>query len=412
MPTGIGTTSTLPNSVRIQYLPDYMGGVMAGRVYDPYAQPVPGDMRELMKGSAVQVNFLSDLPPSTQTVSQSTDITPRRFIDATATITPTSRHDAVEDSELLLAIQAYTNYAAKRMEKLGKQQMESVELLAQAACLQGTNVYRAAVRASLDAGTHRLTDTIFTIAQRKLQARHAPGWVGGENPGMTRPDWFATMHTDVYYDILLGGNVVTIGQQQQAEILLNNVMGSLGGFRIVADPRAKVFGGAGADNASAVATTVSTAVAELDKTFAVAAATNMVVGMELTVGTEETGDTHYETNEIVQIASISGTDITIIGAGDNGGFRLAHAAGVAVRNADHAYPVVFGGPASIAKLYATNMLLDGAEVSAGPYGIMVPPHSYGINHQWATAGWKFYGGYGRWNEGWLLRAEVASSVQA
>src|SRR5690606_2524316 len=130
---------------------------------------------------------------------------------------------------------------------------------------------------------------------------------------------------------------------------------------------------------------------------------------------EETGSTHYPDNEIVWVDDTwtSGTTIPIIGTGANGGLKFAHATGVAVRNADHAYPVVFGGPASIAKLYASNYISDaGTEMSAGDMGVMVGPKPAGNLNQWALMGWKFYGGFGLWSEGWLLRGEFSSSVQA
>lgn len=411
------TVSTLSDSVRIQYLAQYLLGTGPARIYDQFASPIPGNMAEISKGSSVQVNFLSHLPPSTQTISATVDIVPRAFEDATASITPTSRGDAIQDTELLFT-QVYTDYIAQRAMRVGEQQMASVDLLAQAAALQGTNVLRPAARASLDAGTsgHRLTDTVFTLAQRRLMALHCPQWLGS-GVGMTMPDWFAVMHPDVYFDLLLTANILTFGTytQQSGAILLNHELGKLGAFRLVADPRAKVFGGAGADNASNVATTLSSAVLPLATTMVVASATNIVAGQQLTIGTEETANTHYETNEIVFVSDsyTSGTTIPILGTGPNGGFRYAHAGGDAVRNADHAYPVVFGGPASIAKLYATDYISDsGTEMSAGDMGTMVGPKPWGILNQWATMGWKFYGGYGRWSEGWILRGEYSSSVQA
>lgn len=411
------TPTNLSDSVRVQYLAQYVMGAKPARVYGAYASPVPGNMAEISKGSSVQVPFLSTLPPTRQTISTTSDIVPRQVQDATATITPTSRGDAIQDAEILYT-QVYTDYLAQRSRLVGEQAEASIDLMAQDVALQGKNVYRPAARASLDAGTttHRLTDNAFKIAQTRLQAMHTPGWVG-DGVGMVSPDWFATMHPDVYYDLLLGGNVVTYGlySNPTGAIILNNELGKLGAFRIVADPRAKVFGGAGVDNASNVATTLDGAVNELALSIVVASATNIVAGMQLTIGTEETAGTHYPDNEIVWVddSYTAGTTIPVIGQGANGGLKFAHATGVAVRNADHAYPVVFGGPASIAKLYASNYISDaGTEMSAGDMGVMVGPKPAGNLNQWALMGWKFYGGFGLWSEGWLLRGEFSSSVQA
>lgn len=411
----IGTTSTLSNSIRTQFVSDYVMGALLARIYDQLAAPVGQPLSELVKGSSVQLNFLSDLAPATSAISQLVDITPVTFRDATTTITPTSRANAVQDSELLL-IQAYTDYAARKFEKLGKNHTESVDLLAQASALQGNNVQRAAARASLDAGTagNRATDAAFSQAEARLATMKVPGFVGA---GMDRtvPAWAAIMHPYPYHDIRTGGNVVSIAQYQNQNIILNHELGSLGPFRFVVTPWAKTFWGAGADNGTSVATTLNGAVNALATSIIVASATNISAGMALNIGTEETGSTHYATNERVWVSDSysSGTTIPIIGEADNGGLRFDHASGVAVRNADSVYPIVLGGPMSLAKVYAQNLLSDeGTEMNAGEFGVVVGPKAQGLVNQFVSLGWKWYGGYGRINEGWLLRVEVSTSFEA
>jgi hypothetical protein len=215
--------------------------------------------------------------------------------------------------------------------------------------------------------------------------------------------WAAIMHPYAFHDIREGGNVDSIGLYQDLGIHLNFELGQIGPFRLIVSPWAKVFYGAGADNASAVATTLAAAESGLDKTIAVAADTNIVAGQWLTIGTEETANTHYPTNERVKVASISGTTVTIIGEGPNGGLRFDHALGEAVRNADSVYSIVFGGPASLAKLYATEI---------GEYGQVVGPKRTGVLDQFVTLGWKFHGGYGRIAENRLVRGEYSVSAEA
>jgi N4-gp56 family major capsid protein len=371
------------------------------RLYDQLAYPVGKPMSQLEKGSSVQVNFLSDLAPATSVISQVSDVTPVTMRDATATVTPTSRANAIQDSELLL-IEAYTDYVSKRYKRIGDNMMESVDLLAQAAALTGGLKYSYVARASLDAGTaaHRLSSTIVNMIDSMLLNAKCPPYmtkIGGR--------WVIIAHPDAIFDLRQSADILAVGEYQKAEIVLNQELGEFDNFKIVASPFAKVFGAAGVDNGTAVATTLSAAANALAKQIVVASASNITVGRYLTIGTEETGSTHYETNERVRVSDdySSGTTVDIIGEGANGGLRFDHAAAAPVRNADSVYPVVFGGPQSLAKVFATEV---------GEYGQIVGPRRVGLVDQWATLGWKYYGGYGVISESWLARAEVSSSLDA
>jgi hypothetical protein len=211
------------------------------------------------------------------------------------------------------------------------------------------------------------------------------------------------MHPDAYYDLKTGGNIVTIATYVNPGIIINNELGFLDGFRLIITPWAKVFGAAGADNSSNADTTLGAAESSLDKVMAVASASNLSSGRWITVGTEETSSTFYATNERVRYVSESSTDITFVGQGDNGGFKYDHASGAGVRNADSVYPIIFGGPKSVAKAYASDV---------GEFGQVVGPIKTGLLEQFISLGWKFYGGFARINENWLCRAEVSSSLDA
>lgn len=415
----INTTSLLTNSVRAQYLGKYLMGVQAMRVYDRFASaPVGMDMSQIMEGTSLIVPFLSSLPLGTSTLSQITDVAPVRFRDTTASITATSRGNAINDSELLF-IQAYTNYNEKvggKYQRIGENMIESVDLLAQAQALTGTNIHRAAARASLDAGTtgHRLSDALFAQAQARFANTKAPQFTDANGelvPGA--PGYIALMPPEPFYDLRTSGLVDDVGMYQQSGIVLDFALGRLGPFQIAVTPWAKTFLGAGAANGSAIATTLNGAVNALATSIVVASATNIDVGDYIWIGTAETGDTHYPTNERVRVSSVVSTTIGVIGQADNGGLKWDHASGETVGNADPVYPIVFGGPASIAKLYSTVYLGENGQVESGTeFGALVMPHVQGNLHQWSVAGWKYYGGYGRWVESWLLRAEVSSSMDA
>ncbi|MFA5379889.1 MAG: hypothetical protein WC455_29285, partial [Dehalococcoidia bacterium] len=328
---------------------------------------------------------------------------PQILRDAYGSITPTSRADALQWTELA-EIEAYTNYGQERFKKLGENMMESIELLAQTAAVSGNWVERYAARASLDAGTatHRASDSIFRAMQGMMLTMKVPGFINSAGEANV---WGAIMHPYVFHDIAESGNVDSIGLYQDAGIHLNFELAKIGPFRLVVSPYAKVFGGAGLDNATAVADTLAGAENALDLTIVTSNdnAANYAKGKLWTIGTEETGTTIYPTNERVKVTGADGTTLTIIGEGENGGLRFDHAAGTAVRNADSVYTIVFGGPGSLLKMY---------DPATGEFGKVVGPKVTGMADQWASIAWKFYGGYGKLTENRLLRGEYSVSYEA
>lgn len=397
------TSNPSTNAYRTKYSMDYLEAIRGKRrVYDKYTIPIGDPRLNIEKtgtwlASTYLFNFASDMTPATTAISETVDVTPQVLRDATSTITTTSRGDALQWSEAV-DIRSYTPYGKARYSALGENMMESIDLLAATAALTGGLVRRPAARASLDAGTsgHRFTDAAIATMQARVRGLKCPPFANG---GL-----MATIHTDLFYDLLQGGNVVTIAQQVKPDILMNQALAQWGDFAIDATAFAKVFGAAGADNASVVATTLGAAANALATTISVASASNIVAGAQLTIGTEETGDTHYPTNEIVFVddSYTSGTTIPIIGEGANGGLRFDHASGAAVRNADNAYPAVFGGR-SLIKAFATE---------TGAYGQTVGPLQSGILQQFKSLGWKFYGGVGLVAENYIARSEHSTSLQA
>lgn len=403
----VQTTGNLSNSVRTLFAADYLQGALNTRLYDQFFQPVSelGMEKAARLGSTLQVPFASVLPIVTAAIPQTVDIIPRVLRDAAATITTTSRGDALQWAERV-DIDAYTDIAAERFRAVGSQAERSIDYVALTAALTGTLVQRAAARASLDAGTagHRLSDAQFGIAAVRLQRMGCPQMRSGNSNY-----WMALMPGEAYLDLRTGGNVVTVGQYQQAEIILNFELGKVGPFKVISDPGAKVFAAAGAVNASSVATTLAapltpfTSNQALATTIEVAAATNMVAGQLLWIGTVETANVFDETAEPVTVASIASTTITIVGSGPNGGLLYDHAVGVTVKNADTVYPVCFGSPYSGAKGY---------DPETGQFGDVMDPEISGNLKQFWTLGWKWYGGYGLFRQNCILRGEFSSSTDA
>lgn len=399
--TTSGSGVALSNAVRARYLADYLEGVFPERLYDQLATPIAKDMSRVAEGSSVTVNFLSSMQPGTTAISEVTDITPQTLTDATASLTPTSRAEGLKASELLM-LQSYTDYGAKRYKRVGENMMETVDILARNAATQGSWVEREVARESLDAGStgHRADDAIFLEISGMMQTMKVPGYKDPKNGGKTH---MAITHPHVYHDILKSGNVVEISKYQNQSILFNHELGSLSGFRFVVSPWAKVFMGAGADNAKVVDTVCANAISPLDLVFTISNTSSLDQGKYLVVGTEETGNTHYPKNEQVKYVSDTSKVVTIIGQGADGGFRYSHDAGTSVRNADSVYTIIIGGPESLAKVYQPEI---------GVFGQIIGPRRAGSADQWVELFWKWYGGYGRIRENGILRYEVSVSAEA
>jgi len=393
----------LPNSVRTQYIEDYLQAAEMARIYDQLASPIGKDMSNLARGSAVQVDVLSDMQPGTSAISEVVDITPQALRDATLSLTPTSRAEALQCSEKLL-LQAYTDYGARMYGTVGKALMESLEVLARDAACQGSLVLRpAASRVALIASStgHRATDGLFSEAATMLETLKCPGFKG--MGGGRR--WAAIMHPAAFHDIREDGNVNTIANYQDKNIALNYELGSIGPFALVVSSWAKVLGGAGAALAKPTSYayyTLSTPAYALDKTITLTPTTHLEAPTNkwLTIGTRESGDTHYPMNEMVRFISHAAGVATIVGEGPNGGLRFDHANASWVGNASDVFTIVFGGPTSLAKVY---------DPGVGEFGQIVGPKRDGLVDQFVTLGFKWYGNYGRMSESWLVRDEVASS---
>lgn len=405
----IQTTANLTNSLKAVYGNKYIEGWEEARLYDQiavdYTRFVPGvSMQDLMRSSSIVVPFISVMSPGTTAISETADVTPQTLRDATASITWTSRGEALQWSQQL-SIEVYTDYTARAYKAVGKNAGESVELLAQAAACQGSWVERAAARASLDAGTasHRASDSIFRKYAAKFGALRAPGFL--DDQGNATNSYAAIMHDYLFHDISESGNVNAIGVMQDKGIHLNFELGSIGPFKLVVSPYAKVFGAAGADNATNVATTLNGAANALGTTFVTAAdnSANISYGEYWWIGTEETANTFYPTNEPVKPLSASTVTVTALGRAENGGLLYDHASGVAVRNADSVYTIVFAGPESLVKVYA---------VETGMYGSTVGPKTSGTLDQFNSLGWKYYGNYARFRENSVLRGEFSTSYEA
>jgi len=400
-------TTNLSNSIRTQYVADYLDRIYGQRLYDQLAAPVGGiSPEQAIQGATVQVDYLSSMAIGTSTISQTADMTPQILYDNTASTSVTSRGEALQWSENL-DIQVYTDYAARRIAKLADNAVESIEVIANAAATQGSFVERAAARSSLDAGTasHRASDAFFRKMHGQLLAQKVPGFI---NDQMEANVWAAIMHPKVFHDISESGNVDAIGTYQEKGIHLNFELGQVGPFRLVVSPNAKTFFAAGSANANTFVTDLATATSPLNTAFTLTdTPTNATASFNVpwTIGTIETGDTHYPTNEQIVVSSAVTDTVcdVFVGTGENGGLRFARTTSDTVVNHDSVYTIVLGGPGSIYKVYAP---------SVGEFGQVVGPKTSGLAEQFSSVAWKFYGNYGRLTENGILRGEFSTSYEA
>ena len=400
-------TSNLTNSLRTQYVADYLDRIYGQRLYDQLASPIPGITPEqAIQGATVQVDYLSSMALGTAVISQTADMTPQILYDATASSSVTSRGEALQWSENL-DIQVYTDYAMRRIAKLADNALESIEVLANAAATQGAFVERATARTSLDAGTasHRASDAFFRKMHGRMLSLKIPGFINDAGEANV---WAAIMHPYTFHDISESGNVDSIGTYQDKGIHMNFELAQVGPFRLIVSPNAKTFFGAGVANASTFVTNMATATSPLNTAFTLndtPTATTGCFNVPFTIGTVETGDTHYPSNEQIMISSAVTDTVcdVFVGTGENGGLRFARAATDTITNDDSVYTIVLGGPQSLYKLYAP---------SVGEFGAVVGPKTSGLADQFSSVAWKFYGGYGRLTENLLLRGEFSTSYEA
>lgn len=405
----IQSTSNLSNAIGTRYTTAYQRAAELVRLYDQLATPVSAPQFELETrrgmGSTYTFNFLSDMNVGSTAISESADITPQILRDATSTITPTSRGEALKWSQLL-DLEVYTDYVASRMEVLGKNMMETVDSLARAAALQGNLVLRpgGVARSALDAGTNTQywTEAAIWAAMSMAESLKCPPFVD-----RGRKMFLAIAHSDAYYDLFHQGNVVSAALYQDKGILFNGELGEIANCKLIISPWAKVFGAAGADHTTASMNTgsgyaLSANASALATSIAVTTATNIGSGRFLTIGTEETANTHYDHNE--RVKHVSGTTTSVIvGQGANGGLRFDHTTSDTVYNNDSVYPVAYGSPSSLVKVFANEV---------GEFGEVVGPLKDGLAEQWTSIAWKWFGGYGRMAENYIVRGEYASSLDA
>ena len=404
----IQTSSKATAGNLTKYETEYRMGADARRTYDQLAVELNKTFEP--NGVTTQVAWATPLVPRPTTAigSETADFEPQTWIDTTTSITKVYINDGFKRHELQ-ELKSSLNVRATNAELMGRLAMETVDAIARRAATEGSVAFFGDLSASahtsrstLDLGTanDRLTFNAFSAVSSFMA-----NWQH-EN------DLVAIITPFQYNDLLVSGTgnlfLSSAGYTERGkEILYNFEVGQAAGIRIVRSPLAKRFYGAGAANASAVSTTVAastTANLAGARTIEVAANTNIVAGMWLTVGTVQSSTESDDTliTEAVYVnATPSGTTVSITGSGPGGGLMYTHAVGATVKNNDSVHCAVFGHSESLAVDFA----------KFGRYGQPVAPFQDGNAKQWETHAFKYFGNYGRLDESQIIRVETSSSVQ-
>ena len=323
--------------------------------------------------------------PTAALGNETSDFDPQTIRDASRTMSRIYMHDGAKWHELV-SLKSSLDPITELMKAVKQNASESIDALARRVATEGSLVLYGdnthSTRITLDLGTpgDNMSIDRFTEVKAMLGS-----W--------QRDDGLMCVMDDFSYSDLLtaSSGVLTSRQaytEEAARIVYNYELGTLADIKIVVSPYAKAFYGAGADNASAVATTIATAVTTGHNNagatgIEVASASNISTSKWLTIGTVQTS-TEADANiitEIVRVGSISGTTVTIIGKGPGGGLLYDHAVGAAVENGDTVHCTIFGTSKSLA--------VD--HFKFGRYGQLVPKFEDGNAKQWTTASWKYYG---------------------
>lgn len=415
-------TSTLATAGNLtRYEREYRQWFRDKATYDQFATENKSTFEP--RGGTIQISWANKLLPRPTGAlgSQTSDYDPQTLTDTTRTMSRVYMLDGVKLHELVGKRSSLDPQAEirKAVKQLG---MEMIDALARRAATEGDLVTYGdmthSTRITLDLGTagDRMNLDRFTEVKTVMGA-----WQ--QDRGL-----FVIMDDFAFQDLLTTSSGVLVNRQAYTEegkkMIYNWELATLADIKIIVSPFAKAFYGAGADNASAVATTLAASVTTPTANIAgsqiieVASASNISGSKWLTLGTVQTGaesDANIQT-EIVRVSAVgtgitingsavtgaTATSVKIVGKGPGGGLLYTHATGDAVENGDTVHCCVFGTTESLAVDY---------DPEWSRYGKYVEPFRDGNGMQWETHTVKYDGNYGRYDESGLFRVEVSASGQ-
>lgn len=377
------------------------------------------DLREQMNGVRGQTyNFplIASLQPNTGSLDELSDVVAQQMRAAEIVVTLQEFGGAVEVTKYAVAT-SYADVYKQAAYVNGYNLAESLDYVVRAVAGQGSRRFfvttaatpitsRAAINGPANGPTtanpHTISDTFLAFMSFISRSLKMPLYEDGAV--------CTNYHPFVLYDLIQNKNIQTLAQYSHPELLFNGELAYYMSVRMVVSANAKVFFGAGANNASAVNTTLSSSVSVGDTTLNLAAGTNVANGQWLAVQDgSEPGNTWFDTNELFYVTDATTTTAPVgfmldpgpaVGSNE-GGARYAHASGKTITNKANVYPLPIFGPNSITKICSS---------FTGPFGETVVTGPFDRLGRFLTFGWYALLGYARTLNGWILRGEVGSSL--
>lgn len=360
------------------------------------------------RGSSVTWPIIEPMDPQVTALTEASDVTAQVSSDSTTSIS-VSEYGGVKQITKILEATAYTDVHKAAAETVARNYVDSIELRARYALLQGTNVYRPSgvARTSLAKATAAHQLTYGNLVQMKARCHNfgLPPWDGEMHILLIPPVLEASILDNSDFKALVEYN----NGSNAAGNMFRGEIGQLGGFRIVVSPWAKVYwGGATVSGGS---TTLSAACDAGDTAIAVADATSFAVGDYALIGTKETAPTistvagvitRLDGAELVQITGISGTDFTVVGHGnteDNLGLKYSHSSGATVIECESAASALVLGKRSCGFVYSDK---------TGPNGKQtIKVAETTLPDRFTNFSWYQIGGWGILIDRYIMRGEFA-----
>lgn len=394
-------TAALAAEVKPLYDAEYYMQAQGLTYWDQFA-----DLRIQMngsRGSSYEFPIVENLQPNTAPLDELTEVSTQQMRANSVSVTLQEFGGAIEVTRFVVAT-SYADVYEQAAYVNGYNMAESVDFVVRAVAGQGSRqfyVNSRTARSQIDGigvAADRMDASFIELLMVLARGTRVPVFEDGS---------LATVvHPFVLYDILQDPGVRNMSTFSHPEILFNGEVGYWAGLRLVVSNNAKGFYGAGAANPAGAATpTITAAVSPGDTTLTVSSATNLAVGQWVALQDgSETGNTWYDTNELLRITAIDSTTITFFaldpGPGDAGGLRYAHASGRTLTNANSVYPTILIGP---------NSLMKAASSQTGPYGETVVTGPFDRLGRFLTFGWYLIAGWARVRNAWLMRGETGSS---
>ncbi len=401
-------TAALSPEVKAMYDADfYIQG--QSMVYWDQLADLKGPIMNGQRGISQNFPIVESNQPNYTALDELTDVSATQMRANEVVVTLSEYGGAIEVTKFLVAT-SYADVYKQAAYVNGYNLAESYDYVVRAVAGQGSRVMYQNSRTARNqfAGPSTAADTagVKFVELLAIFARGSKMPLYEDNAVAT------VIHPFVFYDLLqdtASGGVRTMSQYSHPEILFNGELAFWAGMRFIVSANAKGFWGAGAANTSASGNlTLTSPINVGDASINLSANTNLAVGQWIAVQDgQETGNTWYDTNELMRITGIASNVISGFmldpGPGDAGGARFAHASGAGgalVTNRYSAFPVVVLGPNSITKA---------ASSWTGPYGETVVTGPFDRLGRFLTFGWYAIIGYARTRNAWLLRGEVGSS---